>query len=883
MTSQTVGVNSFPKFLRSEPSPKIQDSAFPPFKIEHRYRGVYERAGFDVNLGSDKKRQPSPTHSTLHSQNGNYGGAYGGSQGRGAPYGSSHSHGSSHSYGSTHSHGNDQLVYENRHVRNTNGSSESQGSLTHNRQRLQQLMHSYKSRLQRLLPTERALDNAAQNRPYASSGDLPGAYPRHLPTRSMALLHLAPLVRLDRLHRTNQLGQILSSQQNLQYQPSEQYTDHGYSQYSVPQSEQYPGQHAQNQYVQPETAYQSLEPAPMHQPGPQDQQFDPRKGARATRKNSQRTEAERQPQAFQVGPTIEESVPFPFPQHSNDSSASVLSVSAVVGGAGNLAVVPNAQNTPYPTGPNLYNDESGHSTYVFSEPPHTSLSTAYTTNLNHLNYNSKHDSFDFSPRQDQARNFKALLLDLNDPVDMEPLQNNSLYETQEQPHERSRLSNDFEDLRRDVEDHRNYNPKSPPLSNAPRQPPQLPASSPTALGLARFEPYNSPVPAIVTTMEDGTHERDSMDYENFLQNNKLAPRQSTARHSQFSTVSSIISKDDRDQYTPDDNESEDEVERELERQLKSLTVGDDAENSPKLPQKGAENAGANNGANDRIDGLVGGSGYQQDAEDSATVDSRRLSIQPLKSERIRSIQSEVKPLSPKTHQVDEELRAINLGNRDQRFPERLESEREVAESHPNEHHETEQSYNDHEHVNAPPVDQAQNRESVTGKYSPGRGPCRGCNQPIDAHASGANKAVFSKTGELGGQWHRKCFSCAHLECSVHFNKTVPCYAFSDRPYCNHHYHEVNNSLCTECGSGIEGECIENELEQKWHTSCLKCTQCNLTIRSDYYLINGTTYCENDALAIILGEAYSDPNGNMRGLSTSDRIEKRRTRMMYVEL
>ncbi|KAF8000919.1 hypothetical protein HF325_004708 [Metschnikowia pulcherrima] len=43
---------SLPKSLRGDQSPVIAiDSPFPPLKTELRYRGVYERAGFDVNLG----------------------------------------------------------------------------------------------------------------------------------------------------------------------------------------------------------------------------------------------------------------------------------------------------------------------------------------------------------------------------------------------------------------------------------------------------------------------------------------------------------------------------------------------------------------------------------------------------------------------------------------------------------------------------------------------------------------------------------------------------------------------------------------------------------------------------------------------------------------
>lgn len=778
MSSQTVEtrLHSLPKFLRSEPSPKIQDSAFPPFKIEHRYRGVYERAGFDVNLGSNEakppqqRRNPSP------------------------PYSSASSMG--------------------KQVQN-NG--------THYRQRLQQLMHSYQSRLQRLLPSENGYDGSShvQTRPYGSSGDLPDGSSTHLPTKSVALVNLAPLMRLQQSQRSRQFA----------YQPQTQHTHH--------QDDQQHVQIARNSEPR-----QMEEPTHSIYEEPQGvyEQYDPRKQARAMRNNSTTRVAEydRQPSSadsstlYHPVPRIEETLEL---QNANSSVDSVLSTSAVVGNTGDLAVAP----MPYPTAPYPHENDSGHSTYVFSEPNHTSLSTAYSTNLN---YNSKYDSFDFSPQQEPTRNFNDLLLDLNQPVEMEPYQENgqlASLDAHDQDNERHRLSHELANFKRDVEDHKAYTPISPPLPNSARQgPPQLPTASPTELGLARFEPYKSPVPAIVTTMDDGTVLRNSTDYEHFLKSDGLPPR-STMRQSQFSTVSSIISKDGEAHYD-DDHDSEDEVERELERQLRSLTVGDDTEAYP-APAAATEQKIVD----DAVPTIASpNSEYPNDSDVDLNADSRRLSIKPLKTERIKSIQSEVKPLSPKVHQIDEELRGMNLG-RDPIIP--------IPEDF-------------------------ENSEEV---FPPGRGPCRSCKRNIEVNAAGKEKSVYSRTGELTGQWHRGCFKCSYSGCEVKFNKSVPCYAFNDRPYCNSHYHEVNDSLCTECGSGIEGECIENELQQKWHVSCLRCEHCSLTIRSDYYLINGTTYCETDALAIINGQSYSDTNGNLRGLSTTDRIEKRRTRMMYVEL
>ncbi|KAF8000934.1 hypothetical protein HF325_004723 [Metschnikowia pulcherrima] len=75
--------------------------------------------------------------------------------------------------------------------------------------------------------------------------------------------------------------------------------------------------------------------------------------------------------------------------------------------------------------------------------------------------------------------------------------------------------------------------------------------------------------------------------------------------------------------------------------------------------------------------------------------------------------------------------------------------------------------------------------------------------------------------------------------------------------------------------GIEGECIENELKQKWHLSCLKCTKCLGVISNDYFLVNHQIVCEADASSFIADLRNA-------GLTTLDKVEKRRTRMLFIE-
>lgn len=252
----------------------------------------------------------------------------------------------------------------------------------------------------------------------------------------------------------------------------------------------------------------------------------------------------------------------------------------------------------------------------------------------------------------------------------------------------------------------------------------------------------------------------------------------------------------------------------------------------------------------------------------------------------------VRPLSPKNHAVEQELDDINfkmnaLGESnspikplrtlrvENAFGSQLEAENPQQSELGYAHNE---SYNPYHQQPAHHQEREITQENIpldhTGKYAPGQGPCRLCLEEILPNGKGSQKAIFSKTGELSGQWHRSCFSCNHEGCNVHFNKNVQCYAYDDLPYCKHHYHELNDTLCELCSLGIEGECIENELNQKWHLHCLKCFKCNNPIKQDYYLFNGLIVCETDAMSIMEGRT------SLKG--STDKLEKRRTRLMFVD-
>lgn len=94
-----------------------------------------------------------------------------------------------------------------------------------------------------------------------------------------------------------------------------------------------------------------------------------------------------------------------------------------------------------------------------------------------------------------------------------------------------------------------------------------------------------------------------------------------------------------------------------------------------------------------------------------------------------------------------------------------------------------------------------------------KGNCRGCGELIHG------KSVSSADGRLTGRYHKQCFVCS--TCKDPF-QTADFYILEDQPYCGRHYHLLNNSICTGCDVGIEGQYLETELKQKFHPKCFTC-------------------------------------------------------------
>ncbi|KAI9812896.1 MAG: hypothetical protein M1827_004414 [Pycnora praestabilis] len=120
----------------------------------------------------------------------------------------------------------------------------------------------------------------------------------------------------------------------------------------------------------------------------------------------------------------------------------------------------------------------------------------------------------------------------------------------------------------------------------------------------------------------------------------------------------------------------------------------------------------------------------------------------------------------------------------------------------------------------PEVSDTQRRQITTKK-----GNCRGCGEPIKG------RSVSSADGRLTGRYHKQCFVCK--TCKEPF-QTSDFYVINNDPYCERHYHRLNNSMCQTCDQGIEGHYLETEKKQKFHRHCFTCQDCHTILGDDYF-------------------------------------------------
>ncbi|KAF1355826.1 hypothetical protein EJ07DRAFT_131094 [Lizonia empirigonia] len=149
-----------------------------------------------------------------------------------------------------------------------------------------------------------------------------------------------------------------------------------------------------------------------------------------------------------------------------------------------------------------------------------------------------------------------------------------------------------------------------------------------------------------------------------------------------------------------------------------------------------------------------------------------------------------------------------------------------------------------------------------------KGNCRGCSEPI------VGKSVKDSSGRLTGRYHRSCFVCR--TCGDGF-PTAEFYVFENAPYCEHHYHELNGSLCNSCNRGIEGQYLETDMREKFHPRCFTCSTCRIPLSADYYEVGGQKLCERH------GQRAAAPRPNYLGPGDyrPRNVQKRRTRLMMM--
>ncbi|KAL5606059.1 hypothetical protein BROUX41_006167 [Berkeleyomyces rouxiae] len=139
---------------------------------------------------------------------------------------------------------------------------------------------------------------------------------------------------------------------------------------------------------------------------------------------------------------------------------------------------------------------------------------------------------------------------------------------------------------------------------------------------------------------------------------------------------------------------------------------------------------------------------------------------------------------------------------------------------------------------SPPRASPGSTASPRSTASSSRGNCKACTLPI------TGKSISSADGRLTGRYHKACFTCT--TCTMPFT-SGEFYVYSDRPYCERHYHKLNGSLCGRCGRGIEGQYLEDERTTKYHVNCFRCADCSRPLTDGYFEVDGRTYCERDAL------------------------------------
>ncbi|KAG0131663.1 hypothetical protein HOY82DRAFT_539266 [Tuber indicum] len=151
-----------------------------------------------------------------------------------------------------------------------------------------------------------------------------------------------------------------------------------------------------------------------------------------------------------------------------------------------------------------------------------------------------------------------------------------------------------------------------------------------------------------------------------------------------------------------------------------------------------------------------------------------------------------------------------------------------------------------------------------------KGNCRGCGEAI------VGKSISSADGRLTGRYHKACFVCR--DCHEPF-QSAEFYVLDNSPYCHRHYHKLNHSLCPSCDRGIEGPCLETEMNERFHPNCFRCYDCRCELSGDYFDFNGRPYCERHAFRMVRG--MQNGNGNPGASRSPADMGRRKTKLMFM--
>ncbi|KAL1620182.1 hypothetical protein SLS56_009812 [Neofusicoccum ribis] len=149
--------------------------------------------------------------------------------------------------------------------------------------------------------------------------------------------------------------------------------------------------------------------------------------------------------------------------------------------------------------------------------------------------------------------------------------------------------------------------------------------------------------------------------------------------------------------------------------------------------------------------------------------------------------------------------------------------------------------------------------------------------PVPSQEEQLKPVSRTRTGSVGKRPGTAGFTCR--TCHSPF-QTADFYVMDNHPYCAHHYHQMNGSLCRTCNYGIEGQYLETERRQKFHPQCFSCDTCRMPLRDDYFEVMGVVYCERHAFHA--ARQTGGPRGMMLAPGDPRRNpERRRTRLMMM--